>query len=252
VRDLCCHFPPGPALDNLSLMNCNSTIATFFTIWPRTLVTEWRVFSTWTSESATFEVEKRVLGAEHPDTLTSAGNLAWFLSTQGNYAEAERIQREVHGVRKHVLGAEHLDTLLSVGDLAQSLSNQGKAMHTALDAPIRSKPSSRTTSNASPWFNHGLDMTVEPFATYTSDTSHEFGRYPATDKTPFTYRIGAESVYPRSQTGTCISSCANSRPSSHPSAHVSERSPLPMARKLLRRQTGKTREPATHTAKPER
>jgi hypothetical protein len=127
MRDLCRHFPPGSALDNLSLMNCNSTIATFFTIWPRTLVTEWRVFSTWTSESATFEVEKRVLGAEHPSTLTSAGNLAWSLSNQGNYADAEQIGREVHGARKNVLGgAEHPYTLTTAEVLALSLSGQGK------------------------------------------------------------------------------------------------------------------------------
>ncbi len=33
----------------------------------------------------------RVLGAEHPSTLTSANNLAWSLKKQGKYAEAERI-----------------------------------------------------------------------------------------------------------------------------------------------------------------
>ncbi len=61
-------------------------------------------------------VQKRVLGAEHPDTLTSACNLAASLrlSYQGKYADslavdAERIQREVHhdGVQTRVLGAEH-------------------------------------------------------------------------------------------------------------------------------------------------
>jgi hypothetical protein len=32
---------------------------------------------------------KRVLGAEHPDTLTAAGNLADSLKRQGKYAEAD-------------------------------------------------------------------------------------------------------------------------------------------------------------------
>ena len=50
------------------------------------------------------EVEMRVLGAEHPDTLTSASSLAACLSMQGKYADAERIQREVLGVEKRVLG----------------------------------------------------------------------------------------------------------------------------------------------------
>jgi hypothetical protein len=72
------------------------------------------------------EVMMRVHGAEHPDTLTTAGNLAASLSNQGKYADAERIEREVHGVRKRVLGAEHPRTLSSAGDLASSLSYQGR------------------------------------------------------------------------------------------------------------------------------
>ncbi len=46
----------------------------------------------------------RVQGAEHPDTLTRASNLANSLADQGKHAEAEEMQREVLGVRKRVLG----------------------------------------------------------------------------------------------------------------------------------------------------
>jgi hypothetical protein len=42
-------------------------------------------------------VKRRVLGEEHPETLTSAANLASSLSGQGKHAEAERIDREVLG-----------------------------------------------------------------------------------------------------------------------------------------------------------
>jgi tetratricopeptide (TPR) repeat protein len=72
------------------------------------------------------EARMRLLGAEHPDTLTIANNLASSLSNQGKYVEAERIQREVHEVEKRVLGAEHPSTLTSAGNLAASLSDQGK------------------------------------------------------------------------------------------------------------------------------
>jgi hypothetical protein len=68
----------------------------------------------------------RVLGAEHPDTLSTAGNLAMSLSRQGKHADAERIQREVHGVLKRVLGAEHPNTLKIESILAMFLSNLGK------------------------------------------------------------------------------------------------------------------------------
>jgi hypothetical protein len=65
-------------------------------------------------------------GPEHPDTLTSAGNLANSLTCQGRYAEAEAIEREVLAVRRRVLGAEHPNTLTSASHLACSLSNQGR------------------------------------------------------------------------------------------------------------------------------
>ena len=45
------------------------------------------------------EVEMGMHGAEHPDTLTTAANLATSLSEQGKHVDAERIQRKVHGVR---------------------------------------------------------------------------------------------------------------------------------------------------------
>jgi tetratricopeptide (TPR) repeat protein len=72
------------------------------------------------------EVERRVLGAEHPGTLMTANNLAASLAYQGKYVDAERIQREVLGVQKRVLGAEHPDTLYTATNLASSLSGQGK------------------------------------------------------------------------------------------------------------------------------
>jgi hypothetical protein len=71
-------------------------------------------------------VQTRVLSPEHPQTLTSASNVAFSLSRQGKYADAERIQHEVHEVEKRVLGAEHPDTLTSAGNLATSLSYQRK------------------------------------------------------------------------------------------------------------------------------
>ena len=50
-------------------------------------------------------VHMRVLGAEHPDTLLTAGSLSSALSDQGKYAESEMIQREMLVAEKRVLGA---------------------------------------------------------------------------------------------------------------------------------------------------
>ena len=70
-------------------------------------------------------VRKRV-GAEHPDTLSTAGYLAQSLWHQGKYDEAEKMEREVLAVQKQVLGVEHQDTLTTAGNLAYSLWRQEK------------------------------------------------------------------------------------------------------------------------------
>ena len=65
-------------------------------------------------------VRKRVLGAEHPATLSTANNLATCFYSQGKHAEAEEMQREVLAVRKRVLGAEHPATLAAASDMLQA------------------------------------------------------------------------------------------------------------------------------------
>jgi hypothetical protein len=69
---------------------------------------------------------KTVLGAEHPDTLTSMNNLALVLIHQGKYEQAEEMHRKALGLRETVLGAEHLDTLTSTNNPATVLRDQGK------------------------------------------------------------------------------------------------------------------------------
>ena len=71
-------------------------------------------------------MSRRVLGAEHPNTLKSASNLATVLDRQGEVSEATRIHRETLEVQRRVLGAEHLDTLTSANNLAAVLKAQGE------------------------------------------------------------------------------------------------------------------------------
>ena len=53
----------------------------------------------------------RVLGPEHPNTLTTTANLAATLHQLGRAAEAEPLQRQVLEASRRVLGPEHPDTL---------------------------------------------------------------------------------------------------------------------------------------------
>ncbi|KAF1817352.1 HET-domain-containing protein [Eremomyces bilateralis CBS 781.70] len=61
-----------------------------------------------------FNMEKRVLGAEHPDTLTSMANLASTYRNQGRWKEAEELEVQVMETKKRVLGAENPSTLTSM------------------------------------------------------------------------------------------------------------------------------------------
>jgi len=60
----------------------------------------------------------RVLGQEHPDTLSSMANLASTYRNQGRWKEAEGLELQVMETRKRVLGQEHPDTVASMANLA--------------------------------------------------------------------------------------------------------------------------------------
>jgi hypothetical protein len=71
------------------------------------------------------ETSKRVLGQEHPETLSSMNNLASTYWDQGRWKEAEELGVQVMETRKRVLGQEHPDTLSSMSNLAFMLKLQG-------------------------------------------------------------------------------------------------------------------------------
>ena len=69
-------------------------------------------------DSRTFEARERILGAEHPDTLSSMNNLAVSLESTGRHQEAEDLYRKALQAQERSLGVEHPDTLLSNWNLA--------------------------------------------------------------------------------------------------------------------------------------
>ena len=73
----------------------------------------------------TLDIQRRVLGPEHPDTLMSMNNLATVLEHEGHYAEAEKLDRETLDIKRRVLGPEHPDTLASMNNLANVLDDEG-------------------------------------------------------------------------------------------------------------------------------
>jgi hypothetical protein len=68
-----------------------------------------------TAEAAVLQEEvlekrQRILGAEHPNMLTSMLHLASSYLAQGRTAEAAALQEEVLEKQRRILGAEHPDT----------------------------------------------------------------------------------------------------------------------------------------------
>ena len=55
-------------------------------------------------EVPVMETKKRVLGEEHPSTLTSMANLASTYRSQGRWKEAEQLDVQVSEIRKRALG----------------------------------------------------------------------------------------------------------------------------------------------------
>ncbi|KAI9652559.1 MAG: hypothetical protein M1821_008366 [Bathelium mastoideum] len=72
------------------------------------------------------ETRVRVLGEEHPSTLTSMANLASTYWNQGRWKEAEELFVRVMETSVRVLGEEHPSTLTSMANLASTYRNQGR------------------------------------------------------------------------------------------------------------------------------
>ena len=72
------------------------------------------------------EMRKKLLGAEHPDTLTSTANLAVTYVNQGRWNEAEQLAVQVMKITKKLLNVEHQVTLTSLAKLAITYCDQGR------------------------------------------------------------------------------------------------------------------------------
>ena len=68
---------------------------------------------------------ERVLGKEHPDTLTSVNNLAELLQSKGDYTEAEPLYRRALEGYERVQGKDHTDNLGIMNNLGFLLYNTG-------------------------------------------------------------------------------------------------------------------------------
>jgi tetratricopeptide (TPR) repeat protein len=71
------------------------------------------------------DARRRLLGVDHPDTLSAMSSLAATLSDQGDLPGARKLEEQVLDTRRRILGLDHLDTLSAMNNLANTLSDQG-------------------------------------------------------------------------------------------------------------------------------
>jgi hypothetical protein len=76
-------------------------------------------------QESALAVRRRVLGKEHPDSLTSMNNLALTLRAQGDLAGARALEESALAIRYRVLDKEHPDTIVSAWNLFRTLTELG-------------------------------------------------------------------------------------------------------------------------------
>jgi hypothetical protein len=87
---------------------------------------------------------RRVLGEEHPDTLTCAGNLGTTLAHQAKFSEAEEMLHATLEAYRRVLGDAHPRTL----GVAESLENVRSCMRAEQPTRTVRKAAVRRTDRA--------------------------------------------------------------------------------------------------------
>jgi len=73
----------------------------------------------------------QILGAEHPNTLTSMNNFGGIYWTQGMMAEAAALHNKVLQKSMQILGADHPNTLISMNNLTETYQAQGRMAEVA-------------------------------------------------------------------------------------------------------------------------
>ena len=88
------------------------------------------------------ELSAKILGVEHPSTLTRTTWWAWILYEQKRFEEAEKVGVQIMETRARVLGKEHPETLESMIELAYTVRKRGrwKEARELLSQGLKMKP----------------------------------------------------------------------------------------------------------------
>ena len=113
--------PSGPA--GLRLWNAVLEIDGYAGAWTGDDTTRVRYLD---QRQRCHSAHRRILGDDHPDTLTAKANLAGSLRALGDAAAARTLQQDVLDASRRILGDDHPDTLTAKNNLAVDAWNSGE------------------------------------------------------------------------------------------------------------------------------
>lgn len=79
-------------------------------------------------QEAALATRRRVLGTQHPDTLSSDGEMGNLLHSMGELKEAEGYYREALETSRRVLGDDHPDTLGAINNMGALVDAMGRPL----------------------------------------------------------------------------------------------------------------------------
>jgi len=74
----------------------------------------------------TLDIQRRVLGPDHPETLKSMDSLATVMNGEGRYSDAAKLERETLDVQRRVLAPDNPDAAVVEYNLACNLAHLGQ------------------------------------------------------------------------------------------------------------------------------
>jgi hypothetical protein len=104
--------------ENLLRLNLSSNVATY--LWHQGRWAEAEKLGV-----DVLEISKRVLGIEHPDTLTRMANLAYTWKRQGRHENAIDLLRKAECLRRRILGSNHYLTMGTMQALQEWETSRG-------------------------------------------------------------------------------------------------------------------------------
>jgi tetratricopeptide (TPR) repeat protein len=73
------------------------------------------------------DLRRRMLGEDHPDTLSVMSDLAFLYRAEGKFAQAEPLASKVLEIRRRLLGEDHPDTLYAMNNLGLLYRFEGQS-----------------------------------------------------------------------------------------------------------------------------